>query len=70
MPTDQNPADIGSRTGMGSNDKQLWQNGPDWLGDEESWPTIPVITESDESRAETKPTREVFSLAVTERFVR
>ncbi len=66
VPPHQNPADIGSRAGMGSNDKQLWQNGPDWLGDEESWPTIPVITESDESRAETKLTREVFSFAVAE----
>ena len=25
VPTDQNPADIGSRAGLGSNDKQLWQ---------------------------------------------
>ena len=28
VPTDQNPADIGSRAGMGSNDKRLWENGP------------------------------------------
>ena len=29
VPTDQNPADIGSRAGWGSNDKQLRQRGPD-----------------------------------------
>ena len=65
VPTDQNPADIGSRAGLGSNDKQLWQRGPDWLGAKENWPPTPVIIETDESKAETKLTREVFALAVT-----
>ena len=64
--TDQNPADIESRAGLGSNDKQLWQHGPDWLGAKENWPPTPVIIETDESKAETKLTRELFALAVTE----
>ena len=66
VPTDQNPADIGSRAGMGSNDKRLWENGLVWLSDKTNWPPNPLITESDESRVETKLTREIFNLAITE----
>ena len=66
VPTDQNPADIGSRAGMGSNDKRLWENGPVWLSDKTNWPPNPLITESDESRVESKLTREIFNLAITE----
>ena len=66
VPTDQNPADIGSQAGMGSNDKRLWENGPVWLSDKTNWPPNPLITESDESRVETKLTREIFNLAITE----
>ena len=66
VPTDQNPVDIGSRAGTGSNDKRLWENGPVWLSDKTNWPPNPLITESDESRVETKLTREIFNLAITE----
>ena len=65
VPTDQTPADIGSRAGLGSNDKQLWQRGLDWLRAKENWPPTPVIIETDEPKAETKLTRQVFALAVT-----
>ncbi|XP_028413531.1 uncharacterized protein LOC114536368 [Dendronephthya gigantea] len=64
VPTDQNPADVGSRAGLGSNDKQLWQHGPGWLGAKENWPQTPVIAETDESKVETKLTREVFALVL------
>ncbi|XP_028416198.1 uncharacterized protein LOC114539993 [Dendronephthya gigantea] len=64
VPTDQNPADVGSRAGLGSNDKQLWQHGPGWLSAKENWPQTPVIAETDESKVETKLTREVFALVL------
>ena len=51
---------------MGSNDKRLWENGSVWLSDKKNWLPNPLITESDESRIETKLTREIFNLPITE----
>lgn len=61
MPTDQNPADIGSRDGSNS---ALWMNGPPWLPSPDKWPPNIDIELSTESRAEAKETKEVLATAL------
>ena len=50
-PTEDNPADIGSRGGSTVNN-ELWTNGPEWLSDPEKWPKSPIIESSPEADAE------------------
>ena len=63
MPTDQNPADLGSRRGSVT-DADLWWNGPKRLQDRNTWPPNPVTTASEVTEAESKIVREVLA-AVT-----
>ena len=63
MPTDQNPADLGSRGGSVT-DADLWWNGPRWLQDRNAWPPNPVTTASEVAEAESKIVRAVLA-AVT-----
>ena len=63
VPTDQNPADLGSRGGSVT-DADLWWNGPGWLQDRHAWPPNPVTTASEVTEAESKIVREVLA-AVT-----
>ena len=63
VPTNENPADLGSRGGS-VNDNQTWWNGPAWLKDPRQWPPDLVTTATPESSAEVKATREIFALAV------
>lgn len=59
MPTDHNPADLGSRGGSVT-DAELWLNGPKWLEDRNTWLPNPVTTASEVTEAESKIVREMF----------
>ena len=62
VPTDQNPADLGSSGGQLT---ELWLNGPQWLGNPENWPESPLIQSSKESQAEAKIVRDVLCATQT-----
>ena len=61
VPTDCNPADVGSRGGQ-VKDNQLWLNGPDWLKDNSMWPENIVTCATKESEAEAKMIKTVLGL--------
>ena len=63
VPTDQNPADLGSRGGSVTA-ANLWWNGPKWLQEQNRWPPNPVTTASEVTEAESKIVREILA-AVT-----
>lgn len=63
VPTDQNPADLGSRDGNVSNAVQ-WINGPPWLSFPNQWPTKVDIGPSPESSAEAIEQNEVLAMAL------
>ena len=63
VPTDRNPADLGSRGGTMSS-TSLWMNGPPWLSNPDKWPQNLEVKPSFESRAEAKVTKEILSLAL------
>ena len=60
VPTDQNPADLGSRGGEVTSD--LWWDGPSWLRYRDAWPANPVTAASPESTAEAKIIREAMAM--------
>ena len=64
VPSEENPADLGSRGGKVSETDSLWWKGPEWLTCRESWPATIVTKASPESTAETKPVRELFKVAI------
>ena len=63
MPTDANPADLGSR-GRNVDGNKLWWNGPDWLSNECQWSPNLVTKPSETSEAERKVQRELFAVGV------
>ena len=64
VPTQENPADLGSRGGKVSETDRLWWEGPEWLTTKENWPADIVTSASKESTAETKPIRQIFNIAI------
>jgi hypothetical protein len=60
VPTDGNPADLGSQ-GSACVDSELWRNGPDWLRHPSKWPPNIVPEPSQESSAEAKMSKYVFT---------
>ena len=60
VPTDQNPADLGSRGGQLT---EMWHKGPIWLENEENWPENPILQPSNETQAEAKIVRELLCTA-------
>ena len=53
VPTDQNPADLGSRGGnVVSN--ELWKTGPEWLSDRSKWPPRAILEACPEVNQEIK----------------
>ena len=62
VPTQDNPADLGSRGGKTT---ELWWKGPEWLSDREKWPPNPVISASAASEEEAKMIREVLNTTLT-----
>ena len=63
VPSQDNPADLGSRGGQVTGNL-LWWKGPPWLTNQSEWPRDIVTTATHESEAEAKATRAVFKLAV------
>ena len=64
VPTQENPADLGSRGGPVNKENVLWWEGPNWLKDPPGWRPDIVTTATPESEAEAKATKQVFALAV------
>ena len=56
VPTNQNPADLGSRGGnvVGN---ELWARGPEWLSDKTKWPPKVILEASSEANEEIKHAR-------------
>ena len=63
VPSQDNPADLGSRGGRDTAN-QLWWKGPSWLTNQDEWPQDIVTIATPQSRAEAKITKEVFNAAV------
>ena len=59
VPTNENPADLGSRGGDVV-ENELWHHGPAWLTDQAKWPPEVVPEASAESKAEEKPSSRVL----------
>ena len=53
VPTNENPANLGSRGGNVTNNV-LWQHGPEWLSDQARWPPEVVPVVSSEAKEEEK----------------
>lgn len=66
VPTDQNPADLGSR-GRSVISAPLWMNGPPWLPYPDQWPPNIEIEALFKSQAEAKVTKEILAIALPER---
>lgn len=63
VPTEDNPADLGSRGGNVVNNN-LWNHGPTWLSDTAKWPPDIILEPTPETMTEAKVKREVLSVAV------
>lgn len=62
VPTEENPADIGSRGGNAENNV-LWKQGPTSLSDPSNWPPDVITYPTTEVIAEAKVKREVFAVS-------
>lgn len=65
VPTKDNPADLASRGGPVTEEKQLWWKGPAWLSDPGKWPPDLFTVPTAESNAEAKVIKEVLATALT-----
>ena len=66
VPTEDNPADLGSRGGNAINNN-LWKHGPTWLSDASNWPPDIILEPTPETMAEAKVKREILSIAIPKR---
>ena len=64
VPTDQNPADVASRSGIVQEDNRLWWDGPEWLSNPRKWPKDIVTAPSVESEKEAKVIKQIMNVAV------
>ena len=63
VPTEDNPADLGSRGGH-VNRSHLWWDGPEWLATPEHWPADVLNQPTKESQVEAKLVQRVLAVAV------
>ena len=61
VPTQNNPADLGSRGCEFRKLCEFWWDGPEWLGDCENWLEQPNITKNNESEIERKKVKEFLA---------
>ena len=61
VPTNENPADIGSRGCPASKIPELWFQGPKWLPYKDQWPVQPKIQVTYETEQEAKIIKELMS---------
>ncbi len=66
VPSKDNPADVASRGGLIDEENQMWWKGPNWLSKPGEWPPDQKTTDSAESSAEVKLTKQLFVLAKNE----
>ena len=61
-PTEKNIADLGSRgASIERTEKGDWFDGPNWLLNEEDWPSQPVLEGSKKANNEAKPIKEIVA---------
>ena len=60
VPTEENPADIGSRGCRKSRIPSCLCTGPNWLYDKDAWPLEVEVKPDDETEKEAKPIRDLF----------
>ena len=53
VPTKENPSDLGTRGVKADRLTRFWYEGPSWLGNEEDWPTQPIVVEMRDTQVET-----------------
>ena len=63
VPTNDNPADIGSRGCLASRIDPKWFQGQPWLGNKLNWPIDIVTAPSEETERESKPIKEILRVA-------
>ena len=61
VPTNEKPADIGSRSVYGNQLSSLWWNGPTWLQNRDQWPLKPIIKANEETEKEAKKIKTVLA---------
>ena len=66
VPTNENPADIGSRSCPASKIPELWLQGPKWLQYKDQWPVQPTIRATYETEQEAKIIKELMSTTLQE----
>ena len=66
VPTQDNPADLGSRGGPVP-DESSWWTGPEWLSDSQRWPPMIVSSPTPESEVEAKPHKQIMAVAVQQK---
>ena len=66
VPTEENPSDKGTRGVAPEKLGKLWFQGPDWLQNEDEWPSQPEIAETAQSVCESLPKKEKQLLAKDE----
>ena len=64
IPTDQNPADIGSRGCYPDQLGELWFHGPKWISNKEKWPVQTHFSETEESKAEISTNKQKAMIAI------
>ena len=61
VPTNENPADIGTRGVYGNQIPNLWWNGPTWLQNRDQWPLQPIIKAKEQTKKEAKKVKTVLA---------
>ena len=62
--TNENPADIGSRSVYGNQIPSLWWNGSTWLQNRDHWPLQPIIKANKETEKEAKKIKTVLATKI------
>eukprot|EP00112_Aurelia_sp_Birch-Aquarium-sp1_P000365 Seg1032.2 transcript_id=Seg1032.2/GoldUCD/mRNA.D3Y31 product="hypothetical protein" protein_id=Seg1032.2/GoldUCD/D3Y31 len=64
VPTDENPADIGSQGESNLQANEKWMRGPTWLSTPELWPAMIVTKPSEDSDSEKQLVKEIMQVSV------
>lgn len=64
VPSQEKPANLGSRRCKGGSFTELWINGPSWLVDPVEWPNEVEVYNTEESDVEKKAVKDLFKAAI------